>query len=70
MIYTLIAVGLLHNSLRKYNKMNNAVSCLFGEMLFILKTHVTYRYHTAALFGMVVLTMPLQLPTSHSLRFV
>lgn len=33
---------------RKYSKMNNAVSCLFGEMLFILKTHVTYRYHTAA----------------------
>jgi hypothetical protein len=27
---------------------NNAVSCPFGEMLFILKTHVTYRYHTAA----------------------
>jgi len=33
---------------RKYNKMNNAVPCLFGEVLFILKTHVTYWYHTAA----------------------
>jgi len=28
--------------------MNNAVLFLFGKMLFILKTHVTYRYHTAA----------------------
>jgi len=28
--------------------MNNDLPCLFGEMLFILKTHVTYRYHTAA----------------------
>jgi hypothetical protein len=33
---------------RRYNKMNNTVSCLFDEMLFILKTHVAYRFHAAA----------------------
>jgi uncharacterized membrane protein YoaT (DUF817 family) len=48
--------------------MNNAVSCLFDEMIFILKTHTSHIDTTLLLvFDIVVITIPMQILASHFL---